>query len=171
MNIQVHSASMADLEDLQQFATSLFAEAPPGIYRRSAPTMQEEYDFIASRVTPKNSTLLIARLDGRVVGLLDFLGGTLAEEAHTGTFGISVDKAYRGLGIGTQLIEELMLWALASGIRRVEVRAWANNPRAIRLYESLGFNREGILRDAILTDGTYVDVVLLSYLLDASPRR
>jgi len=35
----------------------------------------------------------------------------------------------------------------------------ANNPRAISLYEKVGFAREGIQRDAICIDGEYCDSI------------
>jgi hypothetical protein len=36
----------------------------------------------------------------------------------------------------------------------------------MRLYERLGFEREGVLRRAVIVDGEAIDVVLLARLLD-----
>jgi RimJ/RimL family protein N-acetyltransferase len=102
-----------------------------------------------------------------VVGLLDFVGGTLPEEVHSGLFGLSVSRDHRGHGIGSALVQELLMWAPTRGISRVEVRAWVSNPRALALYERLGFEREGVLRNAVVVDGEPIDVVVLSRLLEA----
>ncbi len=40
-----------------------------------------------------------------------------------------------------------------------------NNPKAIALYERLGFVREGLCRHAVVVDGEPIDVVLLARLL------
>ena len=165
MSLEIRPATDADAEELRQFAIKLFAEKLPGIFRRPMPTIEVERDFIRSRIEPANSTLLVARLDGDVVGLLDLLGGTLAEEAHVGTFGLSVDREHRGNGIGTALLQALIAWAPEHGISRIQAWAWVNNPRSIALYERLGFQREGLCRQAILCDGQLVDVVILALLV------
>ena len=38
------------------------------------------------------------------------------------------------------------------------------NSIALHLYESLGFKREGVMRDVILTNGVYENLVLLGIL-------
>ena len=37
-----------------------------------------------------------------------------------------------------------------------------DNARAIALYERVGFKREGLLRDAVLLDGRYMDMILMA---------
>lgn len=169
MEPEIRVATIHDAEELIRFADKLFSEELPGIFTRPTPTLEEERDFIGRRLGPDNSTLLVAWLDGRAVGLLDFVGETLPEERHAGTFGLSVDGDHRGLGIGTKLIEALMEWAPAHGITRIQGWAWANNPRAISLYERMGFQREGVCRGAVISKGETIDVILLARLLGTSP--
>ncbi|MDI6843144.1 MAG: GNAT family protein [Anaerosomatales bacterium] len=161
----IREATVEDAAALAEYAAELFAEGLPGIFSRSAPSLEEEIAFISSRIEPENSTLLVAEESGVAVGLLDFVGGTLVEDRHAGVFGVSVRRGWRGRGIGTALIEALLAWAPAHGIERVEARAWASNPRAIALYERLGFEREGVLRSAIKRDGAPIDVMVLARLL------
>ncbi len=78
-----------------------------------------------------------------------------------GSIGISVDRDWRGRGIGTLLLEYLIDWAPAHGIAQIEIEAFANNPRAVALYERHGFEREGVRRGAVMVDGEYVDVICL----------
>lgn len=167
MRPEIRQAADSDVVELQRYATGLFSENLPGIFRRPPPTLDEEYEFVRSRIEPPNSTLLVAVLGGRIVGLLDFAGGTLAEESHVGTFGLSVDRGHRGHGIGTALIEALVSWAPEHGISRIQAWAWANNPQAVALYERLGFVQEGLCKRAIISDGEPVDVKLLALLLVA----
>ena len=160
----IRTATDADVVALQSFATALLAEQLPGIFRREPPTLADEVEFVRSRTEPANSTLLLAEMAGEIVGVLDFVGGTLAEEAHAGLVGVSVVAGARGHGIGTRLIAALLAWAPTAGIRRVELRAFSSNARAIALYKRLGFEIEGRLREALLVDGEPVDMIVLAQL-------
>lgn len=108
--------------------------------------------------------VLVAEDDGRVVGFarLDVLGG---RQRHVGTVSINVHDAWQGRGIGRRLLESLL--ELADdylGLTRVQLEVWADNQRAIRLYETLGFEPEGRKRNAVRRRGEYVDVLLMGRL-------
>lgn len=47
---------------------------------------------------------------------------------------------------------------------RVELEVFASNTRAIRLFEGVGFAREGVKRQARLLDGRADDVVCMARL-------
>lgn len=163
--MRIRAAAYEDTELLRQYAEALFAERLPGIFRREAPTFEQEWQFVQAHLESDNSTMLIAEEEGRIVGVLGFLGRSLAEEAHVGSFGVSVANGYRGRGIGTALIEALVDWAPAHGITRIEVESWSSNPGATRLYERLGFADEGIARGAVVRDGASIDVHRMARLL------
>jgi len=162
----VRTATLDDAAELAAYAAALFAERLPGIFRRDAPTLEQEVEFIRSYLEPDNSTLLVAVRNGVIVGIVSLKGDTLEEEAHVGTFAISVAREARGQGVGSALIEALVAWAPGHGISRIQGFAWENNPGALRLYERLGFEREGLMRRAIVTEGAPVDAVVLAMLLD-----
>jgi RimJ/RimL family protein N-acetyltransferase len=163
--MHIRTARVDDAGELVRYAADLFAEDLPGIYRRDAPTLAEEGTFIGSHIEPDNSTLLLAEDGGRIVGIIGFLGRTLADERHVGEFGLSVAKEYRGRGIGAALIEALLEWAPSHGIARIEARSWASNPGATKLYQRMGFVLEGRATDAIRRDGRSIDVDMLALLL------
>lgn len=64
--------------------------------------------------------------------------GFVSEEAPE--LGIGVVPEYRGRGLGSRLIKELIAVAAAQGRRRLSLSVASENP-AIRLYEKLGFRR------------------------------
>ena len=166
MDLMIRTATLDDAEELRSYAIKLFAEDLPGIFRRADPTLEDEMGFIRTHLEPDNSTLLVAVSDGGVVGLLDVLGGTLEQQAHEGTFGVSVDRDHRGRGVGSAMIRAMVAWTPEHGISRLQAWAWASNPRALALYERLGFEREGLCRRAVMVDGEPVDAILIARLLD-----
>lgn len=167
MSVLIREATVDDAERLQQYATRLFSEDLPGIFRRPVPSVDDEIEFISMHQAGANSTLLLAESGGEVVGLIGIAGEALPEESHVGTFGVSVDKGWRGQGVGGALLRALIAWAGEHGITRIQGYVWASNPRALELYERHGFEREGLCRRAIMRDGQPVDVHLIALLLDA----
>jgi diamine N-acetyltransferase len=70
-----------------------------------------------------------------------------------------------GSGVGGAMLRAIL--ALAFGAlqaHRVWLDVFATNTRARRIYERLGFQREGVLREAALVDDSYHDLILMSLL-------
>ncbi|WP_404343620.1 GNAT family N-acetyltransferase [Pseudoalteromonas mariniglutinosa] len=53
--------------------------------------------------------------------------------------GIAVDRHFRSLGIGSQLLDQLMVFAAESGFVTIRLDVIDSNPRARKLYERKGF--------------------------------
>lgn len=73
----------------------------------------------------------------------------------------------RGKGIGTWATNATRDFAFESlKLHRLELDVFSFNPRAEKVYLKAGFQREGILRDAIMDGDTYADNILMSILED-----
>jgi RimJ/RimL family protein N-acetyltransferase len=74
-------------------------------------------------------------------------------------------EADRGRGFGTDAVRLLVEFAFRDlNLRRVFVHVFADNTRAARVYEKVGFVREGVLREAVYIDARYVDIVVMGIL-------
>ena len=63
-------------------------------------------------------------------------------------------------------MHEAIAWARQRSLHRVELTVVADNHRAIRLYEKVGFQREGLKRENYLgEDRKYHDEVVMGMLL------
>ncbi len=86
-------------------------------------------------------------------------------EKHVASLGIGVMDAWQGVGAGralmTALLDHADEWA---HFGRVELHVYVDNQRAIALYESLGFVREGVIRCSALREGGYVDSIMMGRL-------
>lgn len=113
-----------------------------------------------------NDLVQFVALDGAaVVGWADIFPAWADAVKHVGSLGMGLRQAYRGQGIGEQLLRACLLKAKAKGMTRVELEARADNERAIKLYERVGFEHEAIKRNAMRFDGVYYDSVQMSILL------
>jgi RimJ/RimL family protein N-acetyltransferase len=108
---------------------------------------------------------LVAEIDGRIVGMLEFRATDLpALTRHVGRFFISLEQAARGRGIGRAMMELMLDWATVNPrIEKVSLSVLSENNRAIALYESLGFKEEGRRsKEFKLPGGGYADDVLMA---------
>jgi putative acetyltransferase len=111
---------------------------------------------------PNRVAHLGAVIEGKLIGtaaLMRFEG----RRTHVGTIGMGVHDAYQGRGAGGALLAVLLSmsdrWL---GLRRVELTVYADNARAIALYERHGFVREGLHRDFAFRDGVYIDALSMA---------
>lgn len=113
----------------------------------------------------ENSTILVAELNGKLVGYLFAIGGQARKNKHSAHIVIGMQSEQRGQGMGTALFKELEQWALNNGVHRLELTVITENIAGVNLYEKVGFEREGVKRDSLFFDGKYVDEYYMSKIL------
>ncbi len=126
-------------------------------------TVEEEHAWITELRDAENAFIMVAVDEDAVVGVLDFRTSRFLRERHHGSFGIALKSGYRGVGIGTRMIEIMIEWVRQHPeLERIGLSVFATNSRAIKLYESLGFKAFGRSPGRYkLADGTYADNVLM----------
>jgi RimJ/RimL family protein N-acetyltransferase len=71
----------------------------------------------------------------------------------------------RGRGHGTDMLEALVGFGFASlRLERIWLDVYDFNPGALRVYERVGFQHEGVLRHAFFREGRFVDAHRMSIL-------
>lgn len=77
-----------------------------------------------------------------------------------------------GKGLGRRILEEILSIVFRElGAHRVFLDVFENNERARHLYESVGFQYEGVLREAALRDGVFCNLRLMSMLVQEYEQR
>ena len=100
----------------------------------------QEGQFLKEKTESKNEIEIIAVIDGVVAGTagIEAIGSTYKLK-HRAEFGISVAKAFWGLGIGRALMEACIECARKAEYMQLELNVVLDNSRAISMYESAGF--------------------------------
>lgn len=85
-------------------------------------------------------------------------------------FGIMLgDSAIWGKGLGRDVSQRVLEYGFDMlNLQRIELSVLGPNEVAQRLYESLGFRQEGLLRRSQYKEGRYLDVVLMALLREES---
>lgn len=126
-------------------------------------TIEQEQEWLRSAIENSDHLVVVAELDGEIVGQLDFSNGHRLRNSHTGEFGMGVHKDYREIGIGSLLISALIDWAKKSSkIEKINLSVHQTNERAIATYKKLGFTIEGQkTKDLKYPNNVYIDTILM----------
>jgi ribosomal protein S18 acetylase RimI-like enzyme len=118
-----------------------------------------------------DATVLVALVDGRVVGTATYVPGpdsTLAESDDPGDAGlrmVAVSPDAAGRGIGTALVRHALELARRGGRRRLVLLTRPQMHAAHAVYRRLGFSRAPEL------DESWQDVTLLGFARDVDAER
>ncbi|THD64029.1 GNAT family N-acetyltransferase [Phenylobacterium sp.] len=158
-DILIRAAEPSDVPDLTE------AWNQPQAY---AGTLQLPFTSVEARqarfAAHADATRLVAVADGKAIGMI-FLSREANRRVHVGSIGMAVHDAHAGRGVGSALLAAVI--DLADNwlqIRRLELTVYADNARAIALYERFGFEREGLLRGYAWRGGAYVDAIAMARL-------
>jgi len=79
--------------------------------------------------------MFVACSDARVVGVIT----EYKHDPYGHTIGMLVHDDFRGCGVGTALLDNLIAWARTHGVPHLSLLVFPHNERAIALYRKFGF--------------------------------
>jgi RimJ/RimL family protein N-acetyltransferase len=137
-----------------------FVNHMPGEFNK---TVDQEREFIRAHNAKPCSIAIVAEVEGQVVGIAGGASTEFKRFAHHAECGLAILRDFWGAGIGRKMMEFLIDWSRAQGHRKLYLKVFAHNERAIKLYESLGFVEEARLKgDVLRADGTYGDTIIMA---------
>ena len=163
MVVEVRRAVPADIEGASR-CVDVVARERAYIGFLEGPALEQSRSFWTPLIE-QNLPFIVA-VDGvTVVGWCDVVPVPRQIFAHVGTLGMGLLPDYRGQGVGTRLMALAVEASRASGLERVELAVFADNHRARRLYEKMGFTIDGTRTRRAKIDGRYRDEVLMARVL------
>lgn len=123
----------------------------------------DEYaNYIETVAAEDNSIMLLAVINGAIASIATINSSQRARSLHNGTLGIVISEQYTGYGLGKKMMMELIQWAKQNSItKKISLVTREDNLRAIDLYEKLGFEEEGRLKNDTYMNGRYYSAVLM----------
>lgn len=128
-------------------------------------SLEEEKKMITECRTPGSSLMLIGTIENEIVSHLFLQRSHNPRLSHIGDIGITVSKQHWGKSIGRHMMLTAIEWALHAHITRLQLQVRTDNERAIKLYKTLGFTREGLIKRSMCIDGIYFDDYIMGLIL------
>ena len=123
--------------------------------------------FLDKQARSENQITLLALLNDEIAGLVNITADQRKRVRHIGDLFIVIRKIYWNKGLGRLLLKEGIVWAEGTNLlRKLDLSVQVRNERAIHLYQTLGFEIEGLRKRGVYKEGEYLDVYLMGKLID-----
>jgi putative acetyltransferase len=166
--LHVRQATVADAPRIVAGINEVCAEGGYFYTPHYVPTPQWEAALHRPESVPDH-LLLVAEIDRVLVGSAQlFPRSPDQEDSRVGELGICVLAPFRGKGVGTALMQELLRQASTWDYTRVVLSVLSTNERAIRLYEKFGFAAQGRRRRVYAFIGEQEELVMARSLIPGS---
>jgi RimJ/RimL family protein N-acetyltransferase len=148
--VSVRPLEMSDKDAVVDF----YAGLSPEVLRWALPP----YDRVRVERffgSPEQLIGVVGVADGKVVGHLHIFR-FVSRMSHVGELIIYIHQNFLNVGLGSAMMREGIRVAKARRLRRIQLSVIEGNEEAVRLYEKLGFQLEGMRYESYLgEDGRY----------------
>lgn len=166
MELKIRHAEPSDFAAIQE--TFAQPKATSGTLQIPYPSAEMWRDRLTK--TSTEFVLLVALVDGKLVGNAGLHMTARRRRAHAAHIGMAVHDQYHNLGVGSALMAALIdqadNWL---NLLRLELTVFTDNEPAQRLYKKFGFVTEGTHVAYALRDGVYADVFAMARLHPKQP--
>lgn len=151
----------ADLNAMWEYINTLSKEKTFIRYRGEKISLKEESEFLTKEleeIAKNQAIFLLAFYKEKLIGAsgIDMKDKI---EKHLGVFGVTIAKEFRGEGIGSILMENVINEAVKklSDLEIIILGVYKNNVLAKQMYKKFGFLEYGTLPKGIKLEDGYVD--------------
>jgi ribosomal protein S18 acetylase RimI-like enzyme len=156
--VVIRTVKYSDLRQTLSYINELVAEDTFILVCRKK-SLREEREWLKKSLKGmKNGkeVVIVAEIDKKIVCCSN-LKKLSDRSPHVGEFGISVLKQYRNLGIGKEMVKQIIEISRDMKFKIILLGVFANNKAALSLYKKFGFRQVGRAPKIFLYKGKYVD--------------
>ena len=165
--IVIRAAEPGDAQALVQLAGEVGSEEGAWLLTTAEwRTVAEERRYLRAVRRHPDAAVYVAEDGSRIVGRLSLARDVHPASSHVADLGLMVAASHRRQGVGRALLDQAVAWAAGAGVRKLELHVFPWNQPALALYESFGFEREGVRKGHYLRDGVAVDAILMAIQLE-----
>jgi putative acetyltransferase len=174
-NVIIRHAEPDDAPHILAYMRVIAEERDNGVIFETAEdvrwTDDEERDIIRDFAEKPNHAMFVAvdldKGERAIVGQMGLHGSPRAPIYWTIGMGITIAQTYRNQGIGKRMMQTAIDWCRKQpNVVRLELSVFDNNPRAMHVYEKMGFVHEGVKRYAAIKHGEYRHMHMMAYIFE-----
>jgi putative acetyltransferase len=167
--IRIRSAEPGDAQPLVELAGEIGGEEGAWLLTTDAwRSVAEERRYLRAVRRHPDAAVYVVEDAQRIVGRLSLARDVHPASRHVADLGLMVAASHRRRGVGRALLDQAVVWATSVGVGKLELHVFPWNGPAIALYESFGFEREGVRKAHYLRDGVPVDAILMAFFLGST---
>jgi len=129
--------------------------------------IEETEEFVNQKILKSRSSkcyIIVEKKSNKPIGITSLINIDYKNRNAECIIDIGEKEAW-GKGYGSEAMKLLLDFGfLEMNLHRIWLRVFSFNDRAIKLYEKLGFQKEGISREAIFRNGTWHDIIHMGVL-------
>jgi ribosomal protein S18 acetylase RimI-like enzyme len=145
-------------------ALSVVAKERVYIEMIEAPPLEKVSSFQSGLIAKDGPVYYVINND-RVVGWCDVFPEENPRQSHRGGLGMGLLPEFRGQGLGSKLLAEVLSHAKRFGLEKVELNVYTSNISAVALYKKFDFEEEGLIKKYRKLDGKYFDCLAMGKFL------
>ncbi len=162
----IRAVTPSDTASMMTYINELSSEDTYITFSGEQLSFEEEEKYLLScekETEAGNMIKLACEVAGQIVGVCDIRRELTRKKRgyHIGIVGLTVNKHFRGDGIGKMLLQQTMSQAQEAipGLRILLLYCFETNIPALRLYTKLGFQETGRIPQGTLYKGEYIDEI------------
>lgn len=159
--IVLRSPLASDAENILNHLRIAYSESYKNLNRSSEywnqVSVEDEAKVLTDFENAPNKFMLCAFFNERIIGGLGIVGQQAEFVRRTGALGMSIQNEFSNSGLGTSMLQLALESAKLFGFHRIELTVRTYNHPAIKLYEKVGFQKIGLLKDAAFIEENFVD--------------
>lgn len=122
-------------------------------------SVEEEERFLEKLLNSNNQIMLVAEVNGVIVGTANYSTSNVKRLSHRGSIGLCVQKKFWNQGIATSLLEYLIRFGREEAKAKIiSLGVRSDNEPAIHLYKKFGFEKIGTFEGYYQIDNKLIDV-------------
>lgn len=167
--IEIREAKEEDAHELVTFMNWVTGEVDFHTYGANDYHISDEHEkrVVETFRERDNCLFLVAVFKDEIVAVATLSGGAKERVEHRATIGITVAKRFWRLGIGEHMMRIILDFAEHSEVlTKLELLVHQDNHPAIKLYNKLGFFREGLMKRHFKINDKYYDGIRMGLLVD-----
>lgn len=141
---EAHSQDLEGVSEIFSLTHALHRQAHPEIFQEAGDP-NDIKDYLLTGIQTDDAVIFVAEANGEIIGaILAILRqpaeiSVLVQRTYASIENLVVAEAYRQQGVAQSLMNQVVLWAQARGLKEIQLTVWDFNQPAITFYEKLGY--------------------------------
>jgi hypothetical protein len=129
-------------------------------------TLPDKHEYSHNEEDDKKKFItVVCEVEQQIVGYVSVEESVWELSQHAGELGIAVLPQFRGVGVGSALLDSVLKAASEKGFKKVNLSVFHTNRYAISLYKRFGFKKVGRKKKQFCLNGKYVDEIIMEKFL------